>query len=89
MAEGANVTLLLAWLFETGILENLVQCWYTSLPTGLLQIEHAKATSKVKKSPGGLGCCKCLRCSIIEGKIEPFTATQMIYSVIYVKITLE
>ena len=37
MAEGANVTLLLAWLFETDILESLslVQCWYTSLPTGL------------------------------------------------------
>ena len=35
MAEGANVTLLLAWLFETDIPDSLVQHWYTSLPTGL------------------------------------------------------
>ena len=35
MAEGANVTLLLAWVFEMDILESLVHCWYTSLPTGL------------------------------------------------------
>ena len=35
IAEGANITLLLAWLFETDILESLVQCWYTFLPTGL------------------------------------------------------
>ena len=27
MAEGANITLLLAWLFEMDKLESLVQCW--------------------------------------------------------------
>ena len=78
MAETTNLTLLLAWLFETDIPESLVKCWYTSLPTGLRRIEHAKKTSEVKKSPGGLGCCKHPCCSIIEGKIEPFMATQMI-----------
>ena len=47
MAEGTNATLLLAWLFEIDILKNLVQCWYTSLPTGLCRIERAKTTSEV------------------------------------------
>ena len=70
MAEGANVSLLLAWLFNTNILESLVHCWYTSLPTDLWRIERGKTTSEVKKSPGGLGYCKRSHCSIIKGKLN-------------------
>ena len=35
MAEGANATLFLGWLFEMDIQESLVLCWYTSLQKGL------------------------------------------------------
>ena len=65
MAEGAKGTLVLVWLFETDIQENLVQCWYASLPTGLLQIEHDKKTAEIKRLPG-LEWCKHSHCSIIE-----------------------
>ena len=66
MAEGAM-----------DIQENFVQCWYTSLPIGLWWIECAKTTAEIIRSPG-LGWCKRSHCSIIEGKIEPFTTTQLI-----------
>ena len=65
MAEGAKVTLVLVWLVETDIQESLVQCWYTSLHTGLWQIEHANKTAEIKRSPG-LEWCKHSHCSIIE-----------------------
>ena len=69
MAEGANTTLLLAWLFETDIQQSLIQCWYTSLPTSLWWTEHAKTTAEIKRSPG-LGWWKHSHCFIIQGKIE-------------------
>ena len=35
VTECAYTTLRLACLFDMDIQENLSQCWYTSLPTGL------------------------------------------------------
>ena len=78
MAEGANVTLLFGWLFKTNILESLVQCWYTSLPTGLGRIERAKTTSEVKKVARWFRVLQALALFHNRRKIEPFTATQMI-----------